>query len=632
MSIIDPIKIKLKVGLEIHQQLSTKNKLFCKCPNIEDDTADYKFERNLRPTQSELGQIDNAAIFESTKNFNVRYCGANNSSCLVEVDDEPPREINMEALDSVILIAQALGSNIVDEVHVMRKIVIDGSNTTGFQRTMIVAIGGNLTVEKLNIEVDSITLEEDAARLISSNDNVKEYNLDRLGIPLIEITLKPFVASPKQIEDIALSIGRLMRLTNRVSRGIGTIRQDLNISVMNGPVVEIKGIQKLDQLSKVTNYEMCRQTGLIELSKIIHDKKLNIKNSVGELKDISSLFKNSQSSIINKTLNNDGKIFGIKLIGFKGILSYEPYDNVRFGLELSNLVKLYGYGGIFHSDELPNYGITKNIVVEINNKLGSSKNDAFILLCGNEKNLNQVYMSIKNRVYSMVDGVIPETRAVTRDGYTKFIRPRPGSARLYPETDIPSLSISKNMLKSSSDLPKSWDEEINFYVEKYCLNKKLIIQLLDSQYLDVFKHIMFSTSLNSNYVAATLTENLVNINRSGFMAYNIDLNLLKEIFVQIDQGKISKELFDEIIICSIKYNFTSLDKIISKLNITQLTENQLNVLISSIISKNMIIITEKQNRAFPILMGLIMKEIRGNADGKLVGLILKKSLSVLLNK
>jgi len=632
LSIIDPTKIKLKVGLEIHQQLSTKNKLFCKCPNIEDDTADYKFERNLRPTQSELGQIDDAAIFESTKNFNVRYYGANNSSCLVEVDDEPPSGINLEALDSVILIAQALGSNIVDEVHVMRKIVIDGSNTTGFQRTMIVAIGGNLTVGKLNIEVDSITLEEDAARLISSNDNVKEYNLDRLGIPLIEITLKPFVASPKQIEDIALSIGRLMRLTNRVSRGLGTIRQDLNISVMNGPVVEIKGIQKLDQLSKVTNYEMCRQTGLIELSKIIHDKKLNVKNSVGELKDISTLFKNSQSSIINKILNNDGKIFGIKLIGFKGILSYEPYDNVRFGLELSNLVKLYGYGGIFHSDELPNYGITKNIVVEINKKLDLSKNDAFILLCGNEKNLNQVYISIKNRVYSLVDGVIPETRAVTREGCTKFIRPRPGSARLYPETDIPSLSISKNMLKSSSDLPKSWDEEINFYVEKYCLNKKLITQLLDSQYLDVFKHIMFSTSLNSNYVAAILTENLVNISRSGFMAYDIDLNLLKEIFVQIDQGKISKELFDEIIICSIKYNFTSLDKIISKLNITQLTESQLNDFISSIISKNMNIIAEKQDRAFPILMGLIMKEIRGNADGKLVGLILKKSLSVLLNK
>ena len=143
---------------------------------------------------------------------------------------------------------------------------------------------------------------------------------------------------------------------------------------------------------------------------------------------------------------------------------------------------------------------------------------------------------------------------------------------------------------------------------------------------------MFSTSLNSNYVAAILTENLVNISRSGFMAYDIDLNLLKEIFVQIDQGKISKELFDEIIICSIKYNFTSLDKIISKLNITQLTESQLNDFISSIISKNMNIIAEKQDRAFPILMGLIMKEIRGNADGKLVGLILKKSLSVLLNK
>ena len=632
MSIIDPIKIKLKVGLEIHQQLSTKHKLFCNCPNIEDDVAVYKFERNLRPTQSELGQIDNAAIFESTKNFNVRYYGTNNSSCLVEVDDEPPRGINVDALDSVILIAQTLGSNIVDEVHVMRKIVIDGSNTTGFQRTMIVALGGNLTVGKLNIEVDSITLEEDAARLISSKDNIKEYNLDRLGIPLIEITLKPFVASPKQIEDIALSIGRLMRLTNRVSRGLGTIRQDLNISVMNGPVVEIKGIQKLDQLSKVTNYEMSRQTGLIQLSKIIRDKKLKIKNSVGELQDLSNIFKNSPSSIINKTLNNGGKIFGIKLTGFKGILSYEPYDNVRFGLELSNLVKLYGYGGIFHSDELPNYGITEQTVIEINNKLSASKNDAFILLCGNEKNINQVYMSVKNRVYSIGDGVIPETRAVTNEGYTKFLRPRPGSARLYPETDIPSLSISKKMLKNSSELPKSWDEEINYYVEKYSLNKKLIIQLLDSPYLSVFKNIMIKTNLNSNYVAATLTENLVNINRSGFTSSNIEFNLLEEIFVQIDQGKISKELFDEIIICGIKYNFTSIEKIISKLNITKLTENQLNDIISSIISKNMDIIVKKQDRSFPVLMGLIMKEIRGNADGKIVGLMLKKSLSVLLNK
>jgi glutamyl-tRNA(Gln) amidotransferase subunit E len=235
-------EIILKVGFEIHQQLATKNKLFCNCKCLEAENYDFTFLRKLRPARSELGSYDRASIFEFTKMSTIKYHSSYTASCLVEADEEPPHEINRDAMDTALIISLALNSNIIDEINVMRKIVIDGSNTSGFQRTMLISYGGYLQVNGKKIGVQTICLEEDSGKLLSDNGKFKEYGLDRLGIPLIEIALEPVIGTPTEIVKIALTLGRLLRASKRVARGLGSIRQDVNISINNGKgIVEIKG-------------------------------------------------------------------------------------------------------------------------------------------------------------------------------------------------------------------------------------------------------------------------------------------------------------------------------------------------------------------------------------------------------
>jgi len=222
---IDYDKIGLKCGIEFHQMLETKEKLFCRCPTeIRKDNPDYTFVRRLRPTMSEMGEIDKAALFEFEKGVEYLYQGYHDNTCLVEMDEEPPHDLNHEALETALLIALMLNSTPLDEIQVMRKIVIDGSNTTGFQRTALVAIGGSVSVEGKIIPIQTICLEEDAARKIEEQKSRVVFRLDRLGIPLIEIATAPVIKSPDEAERVAYRIGQLLRITGRVKRGLGTIR------------------------------------------------------------------------------------------------------------------------------------------------------------------------------------------------------------------------------------------------------------------------------------------------------------------------------------------------------------------------------------------------------------------------
>jgi glutamyl-tRNA(Gln) amidotransferase subunit E len=270
---VDPSKIDvrelgLRAGLEIHQQLDTSRKLFCSCPThlVKENEPHDEFVRQLRPTRSELGEVDIAALFEWRKGRLYHYHAPRSVSCLVEADEEPPHEINREAVVIGAAMALAFGSTIVDEVYVMRKIVIDGSNTTGFQRTAIIALGGAVSLPSgKKVGIQSIAVEEDAARKIAEKGRFIHYNLDRLGIPLIEVSTAPDLETPEEVYEAALTIGQMLRLTGRVKRGIGTIRQDLNVSIKGGVKTEIKGVQRLDLLPKIVLYEAIRQKRLLEI-------------------------------------------------------------------------------------------------------------------------------------------------------------------------------------------------------------------------------------------------------------------------------------------------------------------------------------------------------------------------------
>ena len=348
MEEIDFEKIDLKVGLEIHQQLNTSKKLFCKCEPIESDEYTEKFSRRLRTAKSELGELDPAALFEKTKSKKINYYANSQSSCLVEKDEEPPHDLDYDAKKISLLISSTLESKIFSEIHVMRKTVIDGSNTSGFQRTMLISQGGSLEVNGKNIGVQAICLEEDAAKLLKDEQNQRNYSLDRLGVPLVEIALEPVSTKPSEVKEIALTLGRLLRATRMVKRGIGSIRQDVNISVMNSGVVEVKGVQQLDQLEKIIGYEAKRQYGLILIAEKL--KKLSITISNEDVFDITEVLKDCESKIIQNALKTKAKIKAMRVRNFSGMLGFEPYAGIRLGKEIGQLVRFFGIGGVLHSD------------------------------------------------------------------------------------------------------------------------------------------------------------------------------------------------------------------------------------------------------------------------------------------
>ncbi len=453
--------IGLKVGLEIHQQLSTNKKLFCNCFPAETDEFTSKFSRKLRASKSELGEYDPAALFESTKSKTMVYYTNPGSSCLVERDEEPPHELDSDAKNIAVLISCALNSNIFGEIYPMRKIVIDGSNTSGFQRTFLVSQGGWIEVNGKKVGVQSICLEEDAAKLLKDKENVREFSLDRLGIPLVEIALEPVSSSPSEIRKIALTLGRLLRTTRKVTRVLGSIRQDVNVSVNNSGVVEVKGVQQLDQLEKVVEYEAKRQHGLLKIAQQIKQKQLEKISRQNDVYDIINLLKSCKSKIIQKAINDGASIHAIKIKNFAGMLSYSPYEGIRLGKELGQLVRFFGIGGIFHLDELPNYGIEKLDIEKIKEQLSISQNDSFIIIAGKDSKIDFAIDSIINRIEDAKSGVPAETRLATQSGETVFLRPRPGASRMYPETDIFPVKVTKEEIEfAKKNIPKSWHESL----------------------------------------------------------------------------------------------------------------------------------------------------------------------------
>jgi len=627
MAEIDFEKIGLKVGLEVHQQLNTNKKLFCKCRPIESDEYTEKFSRSLRTAKSELGELDPAALFEKAKSKKINYYANSQSSCLVEKDDEPPHDLDHDAKKISLLISSMLESKIFSEIHVMRKTVIDGSNTSGFQRTMLVSQGGNLKVNGKNVGVQAVCLEEDAAKLLKDEQNERNYSLDRLGIPLVEIALEPVSTKPSEVKEIALTLGRLLRATRMVKRGIGSIRQDVNISVMNSGVVEVKGVQQLDQLEKIIGYEAKRQHGLILIAEKL--KKLSMTISNEDVFDITEVFKDCESKIIQNALKSKAKIKAIRVRNFLGMFSFEPYSGIRLGKEIGQLVRFFGIGGVFHSDELPNYGINDSDVDRVKKHLELADGDGFLIIAGEGSKLDYAIDSIIKRIQDAANGVPAETRAATQEGETIFLRPRPGASRMYPETDIPSISVIPEEVKlarDTADATKSWDESIAEIQQKYSLNSQLSEQIFDSVYMELFEKICENKKNSPNFVASILCSSITNLERKGFDGTLLKPEHIIESFELLASGKIPKESLEIIFENIMSGKSENVATAMQSTDISSMDEEELNEILDGIIQKNMELVRKLGKNAVTTLMGIAMKEVRGKASGKIVNDLLQKKI------
>ena len=620
--------IGLKVGLEIHQQLDTKHKLFCNCPTELTEQPNIEFNRILRPTQSELGQVDQAALFEFKKGMTIEYEASKDTSCLVEMDEEPPHNLNEEAIDIALTASILMNSKPVDEIHVMRKIVIDGSNTTGFQRTCVVSIGGSIGKDK-KIGIQHVSVEEDAARKTTELKGKSNYRIDRLGIPLIEIATSPQIETPEEAETVALEIGRLLRATRKVRRGLGTIRQDLNISTKRGALIEVKGVQKLDLIPKIVDGEASRQISLLEMKKELETRNVKKDDIKEKFHDVSDLFSQTSSKVISSNLKRGGVALAVLLPGFEGLLGKQLQKGIRLGTEMAHRAMYWAaVGGIFHTDELPNYGISEQDVDLLREKVSASEKDAVVLVADSKRKAKDALEAVIERAKECLDGVPEETRAANEDGTSRYMRPRPGAARMYPETDVPPLIVTNQKLsKLRAALPPMPEKLTVELIERYKINRKLSEQLIDSDYLKLFEVISKETTIPASFIANILTEVIKSLSREGIQVENIDDDKIIEVFQAVDSNLTAKEAVLDLLKWLAENPEGNVNKAIDQLGLKMIGESELRDRISSIIDKNKNLLEEDPKSATGKLMKIIMADVRGKVEAKKVFQLINEEIN-----
>lgn len=613
-------QIGLKTGLEFHQRLDS-HKLFCNCKSIQEEKQVMEVIRKLRPVTGELGEVDETTKLEFLRNKTFHYSTFDKSTCLVELDEEPPHEINQEALDIAIEIALLLNADLIDELQVMRKMVIDGSNTSGFQRTSMISNKGFLKSIKGNIPISGIFLEEESAGVINEKKEVKKYRLDRLGIPLVEIATGIMEFEPEEVQEIALELGKLLRITGKVQRGLGTIRQDVNISIKQGARVEAKGLQDIKLLAKVIKLEVQRQLNLLKLKELLLSK--NLKPKIYEIQSFTRIFTNTKNKLIRNALKKQEKVYGMVLPNFKGLLGFELCENYRFGTELAGIAKTFGLKGVIHSDEdLSKYEIEKE-VNEIIKEHNLKQQDAIILIVGKPHALTNALTKINERINLAFEKIPNETRKVMPDGTTQFMRYISGEHRMYPETDVPPVLITKERIeKIRKQLPKE-PEKLKQELIKKGIKEDYAERILTSKNLQLILKLINkykqSKKISPVLIVITIEETLTELKRQGYDVSKINEKKLINLFDLIEKG-LPKEAIQEKLIYLIKNEEIKSDEV------EIITEEKLIRYLEAIIKTKSINLSDKR-KAFKILMGEMMKKFRGKADGSLIAKIVNQKLS-----
>lgn len=526
--------MKVKCGFEWHVQVNS-GKLFCRCtPRIhEEEKADFETVRLLRPSFGESGKIDKSAAFEGETAKKMRYKVFLDSDCLVDLDEEPPHAPDKAALQVAFQMANALDASIFKRLVFMRKTIVDGSNTTGFQRTAIVGLDGKFDVGKEHIGIASIAIEEDSARKETEDPNSVTYKLDRLGMPLIEIATNVIDTDENGAKAIALAFGRFTRLFN-VKRGIGTIRQDVNISIEGGSRVELKGFQNVREMDKAILNEARRQTSLVKIKK---DKSYLFENvSSIRLYDLGELLVETQSHILKNALQARKSVFGTRLKGFKDLLGTELTENKRFGTEIGDYLRAKDGSGIIHSDELPAYGITEKEKKEIATRLDCAEDDTFLFSICEISQEKKIEEDIKMRIKELLSGVPSEVRMVNADNSTSFLRPLGGKDRMYVETDLPIIEVDKELLSKAAEYSGFNADVIK---DKYGLSEEFLDLLIGVNKLHQAIKTHEKTKLPFNTIISVLVEDYRYIKRKfGFDLKDSDM---ENVLSRIAKGEIAKD-------------------------------------------------------------------------------------------
>jgi glutamyl-tRNA(Gln) amidotransferase subunit E len=484
---IDYAEVGLRVGLEVHQQLLTEQKMFCNCPaGLYTETHDGAVLRHMRPTLSELGEYDGTALMEFKTKKNIVYLLHESNVCTYEMDDSPPFLVNSQAVDIAIEQCLMLGCDIVDEVHIARKQYLDGSIPTGFQRTAIVGINGRLPFRGRELTITQVSVEEDSCREVSDRGHLIVWRADRLGMPLIETVTAPELRTPEETEEAILLIGRVCRSTGHVRVGLGASRQDVNVSVRGGCRVEIKGVPQAWRARQLVHGETVRQVRLLELRDELHSRGFRRPDHVEmEHREVTELTAGSQLDALRRDtwdslMEREGRrpglergegpfcVRAIRLPGLAGTLSRPCQPDLTFAHEVAGRVRVIATLDqapvLLHSDAWPDYPGSVDELNRIRKALTCESDDAVVVVWGATQDTVTAAKEVQLRYTDAVEGIPPETRQPLDDGHTDFERILPGPDRMYPDTDSPPQRITRErvgLLRQS--LPEApWIREARY--------------------------------------------------------------------------------------------------------------------------------------------------------------------------
>ncbi|MDA3911718.1 MAG: Glu-tRNA(Gln) amidotransferase subunit GatE [Bacteroidales bacterium] len=541
-------RIGFMSGLEVHQQLLTKRKLFCHCPAgvlHSDDNYNAEIIRHMRPTLSELGEYDGTALMEFKTRKNITYRINNESACTYEIDDTPPFIINKEALEIALEISMLSKLNIVGEVHITRKQYLDGSIPAGFQRTAILGVEGVVPISNKDIRLIQLSIEEDSCREISDIGHERVYKTDRLGMPLIETVTYPDCKNPEEVKETCDYIRFLNRSTDKVRTGMGAARQDVNVSCKGGSRVEIKGVAHTKWIPELTHNEAFRQWSLLLIREELNERF----KSKDEWKMDYTRLEYDAFSITHQPIKlakaNGEHLYVVKLPGFKGILSHFTQPEKCFADEITDRLKVIACiekPNMVHTElaEPVITGADLEIISSI--MITDQENDALVIFWAPEDDVKTALETIEERCQMAFDGVPEETRKSFENGTTIFERVLPGADRMYPDTDSAPIPLSNEYIDTlGKQLPvdvserfkqlRDWKVPTDTY--HYILSKNLV---------PVIEEITESLDYSPKFIGTFIGQTMKYVEGHYSQAADFNYNLLISMFRFIQEEHLEKEI------------------------------------------------------------------------------------------
>ena len=621
-------RIGFMSGLEVHQQLLTKEKLFCHCPagkfNKHED-FDAELIRHMRPTLSELGEYDGTALMEFRTRKNIVYRIKNETTCTYEIDDTPPFPINKEALEIGLEISLLSKFSIVGEVHIIRKQYLDGSIPAGFQRTAILGVNGEIPLKNKKVGLIQLSIEEDSCREISDIGHTRVYKTDRLGMPLIETVTEPELFNPDEVQEACDYIRFLNRSTGKVVTGMGAGRQDVNVSCKGGTRVEIKGVAHTKWIPELTHNEAFRQWALLHLREELKsrlDKEDWKKNSV-ELNyhDISF-----PSKDINNAFQSGFEIVAVNLPHFKKLLSHFTQPGKVFADEIAERLK------VIACLELPNMTnseslepqIAEDDFQKIRAQLKAGKSDAQIVFWGPKDDIQTALETIEERCLMAFDGVPEETRKSFENGTTIFERVLPGADRMYPDTDSAPIPLALDYIDElGNHLPsdvidrfqqlKKWKVPADTYTYIFKKNLFLLIEKVQND-----------LKIPAKFTASFLAHHLKFVEGHYLISEDFKTGIIFALFKYLKENDIHIEIAQKMLPILLIHPKMQFESVLNSISFKNVSEKDIFEQIPFLMEKfNQIAVhPNKKNQE-----NWVMGQLRDRALGNIALSLLKKKVS-----